>query len=247
MLGLFGPEVVQFFEMNGPDITLVTKGVKKPDSELKVRVGLVDYKVKHVDIPVRVTACRPSGSGKTQYCQATIGMSPEHLQQLENLLYNYSPRPDLGESARRSPRLPIGLKTISRDIPGYNCVTVDISRHGVRLSCPHGAVEPGTIVQLAIEADMANLQSINIAGRVVSCQESSESKTKNKPQLLGVDFVGASEAQIETLEYYTRVLAGRLKGDVMTRQIADGEMTARHDPAAPPLNFPGAPPPPPPV
>lgn len=247
MLGLFGPEVVHFFEMDGPIVTFVTKGVKKLDAELKVRMGLVDYKVKHVDIPVKVVECKPTGSGKSQFCQGAIGMSLEHLEQLENLLYNFSPRPDLGESARRSPRLPIGLKTVSRDIPGYNCVTVDISRHGVGLTCPHGSVLPGTIVQLAIEADMANLQSINVGGRVVSCRESTEGKSKNKPFLLGVDFVGASHEQIETLQYYTRVLAGRLNSDVMTRQIADGEMTARHDPATPPLSFPGAPPPPPPV
>ncbi|MBS2039645.1 PilZ domain-containing protein [bacterium] len=247
MLGLFGPEVVQFFEMDGPILTFVSKGVKKLEQELKVRLALVDYKVKHVDIPLKIVDCKPTGSGKTQFCQGAIEMSVEHLQQLENLLYNFSPRPDLGEAARRSPRLPIGLKTVSREIPGYNCVTVDISRHGVLLSCPHGAVEPGTIVHLAIEADMANLQCINAAGRVVSCRESSEGKSKNKPQLVGVDFVGASHEQIETLQYYTRVLAGRLKGDVMTRQIADGEMTARNDPAAAPLSFPGAPPPPPPI
>lgn len=246
MLGLFGPEGVQFFDMNGALLTFVTKGAKKAGSELKVRMPLVDYKVKHVDIPLKVVSCQPTGCAKSQYCVGSIDMSEEHLGQLEGLLYNCSPRPDLGEVARRSVRLPIGLKTISRDLPGFNCVTVDISRHGVSLTC-HGAVLPGTFVTLAIETDMAGLQGINASGRVVRCRELNEGKGKSKGNQLGIDFVGASQAQVDTLAYYTRALAGRLKGDIQTRQIADGEMTARHDSGAAPIGFPGAPPPPPPV
>jgi hypothetical protein len=245
LLGLFGPEGVQFFEMNGPLVTFVTKAAKKPNSDLKVRMALVNYKVKHVDIPLKVVSCQPSGCGKSQYCVAKLDMAAEHLRQLEDLLYNCSPRPDLGEAARRSARLPIGLKTISRDLPGYNCVTVDISRHGIALTC-HGHVLPGTVVTLAIETDMAGLQGINASGRVVRCRELNEGKGKSKGNQLGIDFVGASQSQIETLDYYLRALAGRLNSDIQTRQIADGEMTARHEGGAP-IGFPGAPPPPPPM
>ncbi len=243
MLGLFGPEVVQFFEMTGPLLTFYTGKVKKPDSEHKVRIALVGYKAKHVDIPVRIISCESWGKG--HHCVGAVDMSAEHLRQLEDLFYNYTTRPDLGETARRSPRLPIGLKTISRELPGYNCVTVDISRHGLRLTC-HGAVELGTKVILTLDTDLSALPSLNLSGRVVSCTESREGKTKNKVYHIGVDFPGMPPAQSETLDYFNRILVGRAKGDIMQRQIADGEMTAGPTHGSGSLSL-GAPPPPPPV
>lgn len=241
MLGLFGPEVVQFFEMSGPLVTFYTSKAKKPDSEHKVRVALVAYpKAKHVDIPVRVIESHPCVKG--HLCTGAVDMTGEHLRQLEDLFYNYTNRPDLGEAARRSPRLPIGLKTVSRELPGYNCVTVDISKHGVGLSC-HGTVEPGTRVQMTFDTDLSAMPNMTLSGRVVSCREDGKSKSKNKTYLVGVDFAGLPPAQLETLDYYNRTLAGRLKGDIMTRQISDGEMTAG---GSLPVNL-GAPPPPPPV
>lgn len=243
MLGLFGPEVVQFFEMTGSGLAFVSAKAKKPNSEHKVRFALVGYKTKHVDMSVKIIRCESLGKG--HLCETVIDMAPTHLKQLEDLLYNYTTRPDLGESARRSTRQPIGLKTVSRELPGYNCVTVDISRHGVRLSC-HGPVDLGTPVQLALDTDLSALPNMTLNGRVVGCIEDGKSKSKNKSYYISVDFAGLSPAQRETLDYYNRTLVGRLKGDIMQRQIADGEMTAGPPPGGAPLNL-GAPPPPPPV
>jgi hypothetical protein len=242
VLGLFGPEVVHFFEMNGSLLTFYGGKAKKPDSEIKVRIALVGYKTKHVDIPVKVLEVQPMGKG--HLTSAFVDMNLEHLRQLEDLLYNYTSRPNLGEGARRSPRIPIGLKVICRELPGYNCVTADISRQGARLTC-HGAVELGTRVRLEIDSDMAGLGALQLSGRVVSCRESSDSKSKNKSYHVGVAFQGLTQPQQDNLDYFNRVLVGRLKGDVMQRQIADGEMTAGPLPGGA-LNL-GAPPPPPPV
>lgn len=244
MLGWFGPETGQFFHMDGPSLTYYGKSAKKVDSDLKIRLPLAGYsKAKHVDIPLKISASQPMGKGHLN--TGHIDMTLQHLQQLENLLYNYTTRPDLGEAARRSPRIPIGLKVISRELPGYNCVTVDISRHGIRLTC-HGAVELGTTVNLAIDSDIAGLGALQLTGRVVGCRETPDSKSKNKSYHLGVDFTGLTQAQQDNVDYFNRILAGRLKGDVMQRQIADGEMTAGPLPGGAPLNL-GAPPPPPPV
>lgn len=242
MLGLFGPEVVQFFEMEGPLLSFCTSKAKKPNTDLKVRIALVGYKSKHVDMPLKVI--RSEGLGKGHLSVGSIDMSPQHLKQLEDLLYNYTARPDLGESGRRSVRLPIGLKTVSREFPGYNCVTVDISRHGVRLSC-HAAVELGKVVELTIDTDISGMPTLPLSGRVVACRETSDARSKNKAYHISVDFIGLQAPQRENLDYFNRVLAGRLKGDIMQRQIADGEMTAGPGAGGTSLKL-GAPPPPPP-
>ncbi|MCW5867654.1 MAG: PilZ domain-containing protein [Candidatus Eremiobacteraeota bacterium] len=243
MLGLFGPEVVHFFEMTGNSLAFVSAKAKKPETDLKVRFSLVGYKAKHVDIPLKILESQ--ALGKSHLSTGSIEMAPEHCKQLEELLYNYSTRPDLGEAARRSPRLPIGLKAISRELPGYNCVTTDISRHGVRLTC-HGPVELGTKVQISLDTDLAALPNLTLNGRVVGCQETKDSRSHNKSYHISMDFAGLPAAQVETLDYYNRTLAGRLKGDVMQRQIADGEMTAGPPTGGAPLHL-GAPPPPPPT
>jgi len=240
VLGLFGPEVVQFMEMSGPRVTFLSARPKKLGIELKVRMSLVGYKTNRVDMPLNLVSCQPSVGGKGHICVGSLDMAEEHLYQLEDLLYSYAVRPDLGEAARRSPRLTISLKTVSRDLPGYNCVTVDISRHGVRLSC-HGSVRQGALVNLAMDTDVAGVQTMNVCGRVVWCREN---PSKGKGYQLGVDFVGLTSTQSETLEYYTKLVAGRNRGDVMHRQIADGELTAHDGGAGPAFHLPSAPPPP---
>ena len=237
MLGLFGPEVVQFIEMSGPRLTFLSTRAKKPGTAMKVRLNLVGYKTNRVDIPLNVVSSQPSAGGKGHLCVGSLEMAEEHLYQLEDLLYSYGVRPDLGEAARRSPRLTISLKTVSRDLPGYNCVTVDISRHGVRLSI-HGSVRQGALVNLAMDTDIAGVQTMNLCGRVVWCREN---PGKGKGHQLGVDFVGLTSTQCETLEYYSKMVAGRNRGDVMHRQIADGELTAPDSGA---FHLPSAPPPP---
>lgn len=240
MLGLFGPEVVQFIEMSGSRLTFLSSRAKKPGTAVKVRMTLVGYKTNRVDIPLNVVNCQPGAGGKGHLCVGALEMAEEHLYQLEDLLYSYAVRPDQGEAARRSPRLTISLKTVSRDLPGYNCVTVDISRHGVRLSC-HGSVRQGALVNLAMETDLAGVQNMTLCGRVVWCREVGG---KSKGHQLGVDFVGLTSVQMETLEYFTKMVAGRNRGDVMHRQIADGELTAHDGGAGPAIQLPSAPPPP---
>ena len=240
MLGFFGPEVVQFIEMSGPRITFLSPRPKKLGVVIKVRLNLVGYKTNRVDIPLNLVSCQPSAGGKGHVCVGSIEMAEEHLNQLEDLLYSYGVRADQGEAARRSPRLTISLKTVSRDLPGYNCVTVDISRHGVRLNC-HGDVHQGALVNLAMETDVAGVQNMNLCGRVVWCREN---PGKGKGHQVGVDFVGLTSTQSETLEYYTKMVAGRNRGDVMHRQIADGELTAHDGGAGPAFQLPSAPPPP---
>src|SRR4051812_44073653 len=100
--------------MTGPLLTFFSSRPKKPQTSVKVRLSLVDYKVNRVDVPLEVVSCQPVTGSKGYLCVGSIAMSEEHLRQLENLFYSYAVRPDLGEAARRSPRLAASLKTIGR-------------------------------------------------------------------------------------------------------------------------------------
>lgn len=254
MFGFLGPEAVKFVDMREALVTFVCARAKKAGSASKIRFLLPGSKTKKVDLSLRIVACRPSTGAKGHICVGFAVMSEEFLGELEDLLRSYAERPDLGMAARRSARLPISLKTMGRELPGFSCVTVDISQHGVRLNC-HGAMKQGQVVNLILESDVASVENMSVRGRVVWCRENREVKG----HLVGVEFVELTPAQADALERYNKSLAGRLRGNVMHRQIADGEMTVRPDgaeeesllkpapklPSGPPPPSAGGPPPPP--
>ncbi|MBX3165915.1 MAG: PilZ domain-containing protein [Candidatus Eremiobacteraeota bacterium] len=247
MFGFLGPEIVKFVDMREALLTFVCARAKKAGSACKVRLVLPGCKTKKVDLNLRIVTSRPSSGAKGHICVGFVIMSEEFLGELEDLLRSYAERPDLGMAARRSPRLPISLKTMGRELPGFSCVTVDISQHGVRLNC-HGAMKQGQVVNLILESDVASVDNMRVRGRVVWCRENKEVKG----YLVGVEFVEITPAQADALERYNKSLAGRLRGNVMHRQIADGEITVRPDGAEEeaiikPPSVAGGPPPPPPT
>lgn len=246
MFGFFGPEVVKFVDMREALVTFVAARPKKAGTSCKVRFSLPGSKTKKVDLNLRIVTSRPSSGSQGHICVGFVVMSEEFLGELEDLLRSYGERPDLGMASRRSPRLPISLKTMGRELPGFSCVTIDISQHGVRLNC-HGPMKQGQVVNLILESDVASVDNMGVRGRVVWCRENKEVKG----YLVGVEFVEVTPAQADALERYNKSLAGRLRGNVMHRQIADGEITVRPDGAEeesivkPPTKLPSGPPPPP--
>lgn len=236
MLGLFGPEVVSFFAMSGSSLFFYSTRAKKPDTDTKVRVPLVGYKVNRVDIPLRILASQPTGKG--HLCEGWVDMSPEHLRQLEDLLYSSGERADLGETARRSPRIPTGLKASGRDLPGYNGVAADISQHGILLNC-HGELHRGQPLEFSLETDMSSLPSFGLKGRVIWCHD----KGKSRGYQVGIDFQGMSRDQTDILNGYVRNLLAGQSANMLQRQIGDGQFTSEPGEAPPVLREPPPPPP----
>lgn len=184
---------------------------KKAGTACKVRFALAGSKTKKVDLNFRIVTSRPSSGAQGHICVGFVMMSEEFLEELEDLLRSYTERPDLGMAARRSQRLPISLKTMGRELPGFSCVTVDISEHGVRLNC-HGPLKQGQVVNLVLESDVASVDNFGVRGRVVWCRENKEVKG----HLVGVEFVEVTPAQADALERYHKSLAGRLRGTSCT-------------------------------
>lgn len=211
MLSLFAPEVVSFFEMKEATLTFLSSRAKAIGSKHTVRIRLVDHEAGHVDIPVTVVSNRTSSMGKGFRVSAALDLAPLHLEQLEDLLYSFALRADLGKVGRRSIRQQVRLRTASDDIPGRQGVTVDMSSHGLRLRCS-GPVEVGMSLELVLQTDMGGLPNISAKGRVLSCVESLDGLAHE----LGVDFIGSSPAQVAIVDYYLGTLANRAQaGEVL--------------------------------
>ncbi|ODT74560.1 hypothetical protein ABS71_05485 [bacterium SCN 62-11] len=203
---MFAPEVVSFFEMSEATLTFLSSRAKAVGSKQTVRIRLVDHEAGHVDVPVTVVSSRSNSMGKGYRISATLGLEPLHLEQLEDLLYSFAVRPDLGKLGRRSIRQLVCLKAASQEIPGRQGVTVDMSSHGLRLRCT-GPVEVGMSLDLILQTDMGGLPSITARGRVLSCTGSADGLAYE----LGIDFIGSSPAQVAIVDYYLGTLSSRVQ------------------------------------
>lgn len=245
MFGIFAPETVKFIDLKEAIVTFLTTRKKIPGQAIKVRFALPGNKPSKIDLPIRITASRPAEGIKGFICAGFVVVAEEKLPQIEELLHSYATRADLGLAGRRSPRLPISLRVMARELPGFGAVTIDISNHGVRLQC-HGAVKVGIMVHMTIESDVASVENMGLRGRVIWSREN----TGGRGHLAGIEFIDLNPTQQDNIERYCKSLAGRLRGDVMHRQIADGEMVVRaeegQEVAPPPKGLPSPPPPPPP-
>ena len=244
VFGFLGPEVVQFLDMREALITFWSKRKKTVGATIKVRFALPDTKSKKMDMTLRVNTSRPSGGPQKGYLNVGIAqIAEDKLSDVEQLLRTHATRPQMGSVGRRSQRLPISLRVMGRDLPGFGAVTVDISQHGVRLNC-HGLLKEGLVANLTFESDVASVDNMQMRARVIWSRENSDSKG----YLAGLEFIDLSPDQEDNLERYCKSLAGRLRGNVMHRQIADGEMVARpevkEDDVLPALPSRGQPPPP---
>jgi Tfp pilus assembly protein PilZ len=223
VFAFFAPETVKFVEMRSGILTFVCAKKRLPGSGGKVRFALQKAKPNTLDLNISVISSRPCESGKGVICVAHVLEEATSFHEIEATLSGLALRADLGISARRSPRLPITLRVMSRDLPGYGAVTLDLSLHGVRLSTS-GACAVGTYVRLILELDVGSLPpKAEVNGKVIWCRPEGNSKT----HFLGVEFCDLDGPTIELLNKYNKVLNSRLGGDVMHKTIADGEVFTR--------------------
>ena len=84
-------------------------------------------------------------------------------------------------------------------------------------------IKQGQVLNLTLESDTGSVSNIEVRGRAVWCRENEQTRGHQ----VGVEFSDLSPEHTDQIERYLKSLAGRLRGNVMHRQIADGESVAR--------------------
>lgn len=226
MFGLFAPETVDYIDLRSGIITFLSKKKRSLGGSSKVRLVIPrDGKVANLDVSVSLISVRVSTSVKGFICVGHLLVDETRYAPLEEAIKTIPVRPELGLAARRSVRCPISLRVMSRELPGFGAVTVDISNHGARLSC-HGAVSDGAYVRLTIELDVGSMNShLPVPGKAVWCRPDA----RGKGYIVGVEFCDIEPAAKALLDKYMTSLVARLGGDVMHRTIADGQVFVRSD------------------
>lgn len=166
MFGLFGPEKVEFVDLSEAVLTYRSRK-KKHKIGTAVKIGLqvpVDGTPQTVKLEVVIDSFRALPDA-TSLVIGHVVAEPDALSGLGDLMANV-PRPDLGRLARRSERIPIGVRLLSQQLPGFRAVSVDLSLHGVQIQC-EGLLEPNTYMNITLELEMPDLPKLSLQALVI--------------------------------------------------------------------------------
>ena len=118
-------------------------------------------------------------------------------------------------SLRADPRVNCHLCVISRDLPGYKVMTIDLSEGGLQVEAP-SRVALGSGVLLRIEFDTDKLPAIQASATVAWC-----SKIERGRYRIGLQFKNLDQRSSDVIGLYRRLVHRRNESDITTRTLGD--------------------------
>jgi hypothetical protein len=162
LFGLFGPEKVEFIDIAETQLTYRSRKKKQHEPGSVAKIALQAYvsdAMQSFKMEVVVDSVRQLPD-KTYLVVSHMLGDPESLEQL-CLVIDSAPRPDIGKLKRRSKRIPIGIRCLSQQLPGFRAVTVDLSHHGVQLQC-EGLIPEDTVLDITFELELNDLPQLTL-------------------------------------------------------------------------------------
>lgn len=184
MFGLFGPEKVEYIDLSEAVLTYRSRKKKHKVGSV-VKIGLLvplEGEVQTLKLEIVLDSFRPLPDGTTLVIGHVVAQ-PAELAGLAELMANV-PRPDLGRLARRSERIPIGIRMLSQQLPGFRAVTVDLSLHGAQIQC-EGLLELNSYMNVTLELEMPDLSKLGLQALVVWSRAEEE---RRKAYRAGLEF-----------------------------------------------------------
>ncbi len=203
MFGLFGPEKVEYIDLSEAVLTYRSRKKKHKVGSV-VKIGLLvplDGAVQTLKLEIVLDSFRPLPDGTTLVIGHIVAQ-PAELAGLADLMATV-PRPDLGRLARRSERIPIGIRMLSQQLPGFRAVTVDLSLHGAQIQC-EGMLELNSYLNVTLELEMPDLPKLGLQALVVWSRAEEE---RRKAYRAGLEFTQQHpEVQALWTKAYNRLL-----------------------------------------
>lgn len=113
---------------------------------------------------------------------------------------------------RDGERYDISLRVLSRELPGYRGVTLDLSRSGVQLETS-GLLEIGSTPLLNFEFDRGELENFECRAKVVWSKQEENSRSKFRS---GLNFLPDTDDQRRQIAKMSTVLQARSETDLNT-------------------------------
>lgn len=156
LLNVFQPEPVTLVGFHNGVLTFISHKPRSVGQKCAVRFSVPDDSGSHsLDLNLTLEHVRRTPHLRGSICVARLPFSDSKMEsQLRSIQVN----PGLAVLGRQHPRVPVGLRARSRELPGFAGVVQDLSARGARLDVA-APVQCGAKVQLVVELeDQAPLQ-----------------------------------------------------------------------------------------
>lgn len=207
---------------HSPELTLVKSESAVPvGTRIPVRVSGANGR-RTPSVPMVVVSCRESEHGGYLLTGKFLVDHPD--------LSGIELPPSINDSfARSAPRVNCHLCVLSRDLPGFRVMTVDLSEGGLQVEAP-SAVTTGNSVLLRIEFDTDKLPPIEATASVAWCSQQDRSKYR-----VGLRFTSLDDRAKKIIGMYRDLVVQRENVDIQTRTSV-GDLTIPvefHEPTLP--------------
>ncbi len=208
--------VVELVDMRNNMLLFRSNRKYSDGHQLDVKVALPPGSGKMTTLPVQVLNSRPLESGGILY-------NARVLVDIEGFEMTGTVR---DPSLRRSPRYALTVRVRSRRLPGYQGLTIDLSRTGVQLEAT-GPVNPGETIDLALEFDRHDLAPLTCDARVVWCRHDPQREIYR----VGLEFTPTSAADQRNLNLVADFFEGRAHAGV--EKLLEESKRVHQEPAHP--------------
>ncbi len=226
MFGWFRrPEVVQFVKIEGRSLTFKSeRGYKlKAQPSIEIDIPIPSGGSQRFKLPVTIRQVREVT--KNQFvCTGEVPGAAQSIEQLRQLLIGLDPTQQIltdnddFANMRRQPRYPWSLRILSKDLPGYQGVSIDFNKLGVKLAA-EGQAEIGETLGLVLELETARTREVLCQGVVRWCKEAGRRRYE-----VGVEFCDLDPEVARELEEFERFLEARQTDNIAKRQVVDSTL-----------------------
>lgn len=179
-------------------------------TQISVRVS--DAKGRRTpSVPMVVVSCRPCEGGGYLISGKFLVDHPDLTG------FEIPESVSFDASLRAAPRVEAHLCVLSRDLPGYRVMTIDLSAGGLQVETP-AEVAVGASVLLRLEFDTDRLPPIETSASVAWCSQLERGKYR-----IGLKFRSLDERSLSIIEVYHQLLEKRQQADVQTRTVRSDE------------------------
>jgi Tfp pilus assembly protein PilZ len=128
--------------------------------EVEVRLALPPGSGKISNLRIRIESCRKLENGGLLYSAKVVGDLP--MAEAKGVQVH-------DPSMRKAARHNVGVRVMSKQLPGYKALTIDLSRTGMQLEID-SKVPTGQTILLNLEFDRIDVPNMNVDAKIVWCR-----------------------------------------------------------------------------
>jgi hypothetical protein len=132
------------------------------------------------------------------------------------------PQEDQNEAGRQKERVGVVFRALSRKLPEFSAVTVDLSESGLQLEM-RGALEVGEQLDMRIEADMTDWQEVAFRAKVMWCRAEEVRRGERSSFLAGFQYVDPDETARQRIAELAKFISSSRTADVAQRTLSGAD------------------------